>query len=104
MPCDQIRLTQVALDRVDPGHMTAALTALGLSPRLEQDGKTIRFGRGETINCSTGQSQLAANRDVNEIKRAYSGQVVQATAKKFGWTQAGTKLVQGKTQTIYSKR
>jgi hypothetical protein len=65
--------------------MTAALTALQLNPRM-QNGQ-IRFGfTGEYINPTTGQSQLAPSRDANEIKRAYSAEVIKSQAKRNGWT------------------
>lgn len=84
--------------------MMAALTALALSPRLSQDGHTITFGRNESINCKTGQSTFSQMRDVNELKRAYSTQIVAVTAKKYGWTKQQTKQVEGMTQAAYVRR
>ena len=84
MPCDSIRTVGVSLDKCDPPTMLAALTELGLSPRLHSDGHTIFFGN-ESLNCKTGVGQFNRNREVNELKRAYSTQVVRQTAKKNGW-------------------
>lgn len=103
MPCDSVRLTGVKLEACSPEHMLAALTDLRLSPQLTSAG-LICFGNGESIDCKTGQSQLASYRDVNEIKRAYSGAVVKATARKFGWSVAQTKQVEGLAQTVYTRR
>lgn len=103
MPCDSVRLTGVKLEACSPEHMLAALTDLRLSPQLTSAG-LIYFGNGESIDCKTGEAQLGRFRDVNEIKRAYSGAVVRATAKKFGWSPQATKQVEGLTQTTYSRR
>lgn len=71
------------------GHANATLT-----------GTRVYFGRGEYVDTATGQSQLAPGRDANEIKRAYSAQVVQATAKKFGWQVKQNPLDKWKYQII----
>lgn len=105
MPCESIRTTSVALDKCSPEHMMNALRSLGLSPWQDQgQPHLIYFGSGETINCQTGQSQLGTRRDINEIKRAYSGAVVQATARKFGWTPQQVKVVEGQQVTTYNRR
>jgi len=60
----------------------AALAAMGLNPTTLPTG--IRFAGGFYDKASgkmTGTNLPA----VNEVKRAYSAQVVQASAKKFGW-------------------
>lgn len=84
MPCDSISTISIDLGKVDPGLIQLALREMGLS-NITQTGTRVYFGRGEYIDTATGQSQLAAGREVAEIKRAYSAQVVQATAKRFGW-------------------
>ena len=61
----------------------SALNALKLAPTLI--GNTIRFGIRESYDIATGQMQLSWNRSANEIKRAYSAEVVKSQAKKFGW-------------------
>jgi len=105
MPCDSIRLTGVQLDKCDPGHMMTALTGLKLSPWIDQaTPHVINFGNGESINCKTGKGQFGTLRDLNEIKRAYSGAVVQATARKFGWTPQQVKVVEGQQVTTFNRR
>lgn len=105
MPCDSIRLTGVQLEKCDPGHMTNGLRSLGLSPWIDQAAPhVIHFGNGEKIDCKTGKGQFGTFRDLNEIKRAYSASIVQATAKKFGWTAQATKQVEGLAQTTYTRR
>lgn len=88
MPCDTIQTASVdlrALGKLDAQLMLAALNGLKLGASITSDG-VIRFGRGETINVRTGESQFSSLRDANEIRRAYSNQVVQYQAKKNGWT------------------
>ena len=86
MPCDTSRLQSVTLEKCDSKTMIAALSDMGLQPILAE-GK-ISFGRGEWIDCKTGQSQLAWNRTANEIKVAYSKAIVQRTAKALGWPRS----------------
>jgi len=61
----------------------AALTALGLYPSLT--GSTIRFGRRESYDITTGKMDLHYSRTTNEIKRAYSAEAVKKAARQFGW-------------------
>ena len=85
MPCDTIRTTTVELgSSTNTELLLAALNELGLSA-YRQSATIIRFGRGEFFDATTGRLEVATSRDVNEIKRAYSNQVVLAQAKKFGW-------------------
>lgn len=85
MPCDSIRTVGVSLDKCDPPTMLAALTELGLSPRLHPNGHLIYFGNNETLDCQTGKGQFAPTRELNEVKRAYSTTVLKQTAKRNGW-------------------
>lgn len=87
MPCDTISTNEVdlkSIGRIDAKLMHLALQALRLSPI--QQGSVIRFGRGEYIDVATGKSELASNRDANQIKRSYAAEVVKSQAKKNGWT------------------
>jgi len=90
MPCDTISTNTVdlsSLGKLSPELVLAALKALGhTNARIDAGSKRVSFGRGEYIDTATGQSQLARNMDANEIKRAYSAQVIQYQAKKNGWT------------------
>ena len=98
MPCDSIRNIAVQLERSDTATMMAALTALAFAP--QQIGDTIEFGRGEWINTKTGQSRLGALRDVNEIRRAYSREIVKRQVKRFGWTLKQNPKDQNQMQII----
>jgi hypothetical protein len=100
MPCNTIQTAVVELGKAQPDLLLAALNRLGLSAVRHSD--TIYFGRflngisdfdRECYDIKTGQLRLETTRDVAEIKRAYSHQVVQSQAKKFGWQmkQVGDK-------------
>ena len=87
MPC--YTMTNVTVDlskavKAGAGNVFAALQALGFQPA--QQGDVIRFGNGEWINATTGEARLSSNRDVAEISRAVSKQVVLSQAKRFGWS------------------
>jgi hypothetical protein len=84
MPCDSIRTVEVSLAKCNPRHMFAALEDLKLSPRLLPGG-VIAFGNNEQIDTNTGKSRLTTLRDVNELRQAYSRQIVLSTAKARGW-------------------
>lgn len=93
MPCDQIRTTIVEMQNLDGPLLLAALQALGYA--ANQQGNAILFSEPGSYRIhryeggrltiaealSTEQQTVFANR----IKQAYSGQVVRATAARFGW-------------------
>ena len=89
MPCDTNLEISVAFGKnTNEALMVKALRGLGMNVRV--DGKMIYLSNNYTeyINLETGECALNPVRDpafVNEIKRAYSKQVVVTQAKKFGW-------------------
>ena len=88
MPCDTIQKTSVSFNmRTDRNLLHAALEQMGERPNLLGDTLTFRSGR---YNCATGQMTVTGygeeSEKLNEIKRAYSAQVVQSQARRFGWT------------------
>ena len=83
MPCDQIRVSTVNIGKLNPEPLIAALTTLGLTPI--HSGNMIRFGRGESYDIATGTMKIGVRYSTNEIKQAYSAEVVKSQAKKFGW-------------------
>jgi hypothetical protein len=83
MPCNQIRRMQVAIvplteNVFDIGQRDKAL----LDAALLQLGITAYTYSGERLTITT-RGRLALN--VNQIKVAYSQQVVSAASKRFGW-------------------
>lgn len=83
MPCDSITTSVVDLGKAQPDLLEAALNSLNL--RARRDGHIVYFGWNESYDAQTGQLRVNSTRDVAEIKRAYSHQVVLSQAKKFGW-------------------
>jgi hypothetical protein len=82
MPCFTIQTSTVELGKVQADLLHAALAGLGLNPLTLPTG--IRFAGG-FYDKATGKMTGTNLPAVNEVKRAYSAQVVQASAKKFGW-------------------
>lgn len=80
----------IDLGKVDPTLLFQALQALGLNPQKTATG--ISWYGGEynfaSKTASIRSSRMAgqnAETATAEIKRAYSGEVVKSTAKKYGW-------------------
>lgn len=73
MPCDTIQTTRVDLGNVDPGLISAAIKALGLSSNVSyvQDRLVIR---------GLPEAETTA-----QVKQAYGAEVVKSQAAKFGW-------------------
>ncbi|HXJ58778.1 MAG TPA: hypothetical protein VNU68_19135 [Verrucomicrobiae bacterium] len=92
MPCHTRITMEVKLEKMNPELLMAALTGLKLGPVLQ--GNVIRFGRGESYDIATGKAQLGQRYTVNEIKQAYSVEVVKSQAKKFGWQLTETGPLQ----------
>jgi hypothetical protein len=88
-PCDSITLAQVHLGLANKDILEQTLKTLADGGKVRRDHNDFTFFRngdkyriisdGQLV-CSAGLEGMA---DV--IKRAYSGQVVKAAAKKFGW-------------------
>jgi hypothetical protein len=76
MPCDTINRFAVSIEKLDPALAKAAIASLGLPYSVVyQNGQLIVQGSG-----SIDMIELA-----RKVKVAYSGAVIQATAKRFGW-------------------
>jgi len=79
MPCDTVQTSKVDIGKVDGSLINLALRALA-------DAGDILAG---TVAYVNGRLQIRGGLDTAKItaqvKQAYSAQVVQATAKKFGW-------------------
>lgn len=88
MPCDTIQTSQVEFlaKSTDASLLEAGLRALGYT--VETYGAITRFsryGRTATYEHMTGKLTMPEEWDSNAVKRAYSEQVVNTTAKKNGW-------------------
>ena len=99
MPCNTIQRSTVSLElRADNQEfLVNALKSLNYSVNVSNN--VVRFSNYRTgVNGSfvdgklriDGETSVVERFDVNEVKRAYSRQVVEAAAKRFGW-QANKK-------------
>lgn len=89
MPCNTRQKTEIALEKADRTLLEAAMLSLGVTvDQYTYNGATVTV-RGRTL-------------ETNTIKVAYSRQVVQATAKRYGWQLQPKKS--NATQTVYRRR
>ena len=87
MPCDSIQLNQIDLKLSDWRFVEAALKSLGCS-NITISGKRAWFNykngnyeiRDGKLVFREGQENIA-----DEVKRAYSKQIVRFSAKQAGW-------------------
>jgi hypothetical protein len=104
MPCDTIQKSSVnlALKADNKEFLIAALKSLGY--RVQDLGETVVFRTREGVDAIFANGKLtlnsygnaAENFNVNPIKKAYSVEVVKASAKKFGWNLTQDKQEQFK--------
>jgi hypothetical protein len=78
MPCDTVQTARVELGNVDKVLLGAAMAQLNLRNYSYQNGVLVIKG------------QRASAELTSQVKRAYSSQVVQSQAKKFGWQMKQT--------------
>lgn len=74
MPCDTIQTMKVDIGKLDPQLAAAAIQNLGLSGSVQYvNGKLEIYG--------------PANRDTitEQVRQAYSAEVVKSQARKYGW-------------------
>jgi hypothetical protein len=103
VPCYQIQQTSVNLNNADHTLLAKALEKLGYT--VYRNGKTFTFRKG-AVSGSYGNNKLSVQSngelpDTDEMKRAYSEQVIKAMADKYaneGWemTQDGDEYVWNK--------
>ena len=109
MPCDTIQRSEVEFlpDSTDTHLLTLALKRLGFEVATLSDRFVLRkqdtygYYRSGSYEAKTGRIELYSGWDVNEIKRAYSEQVIESQARKFGWQlQWGTNKAGRREATV----
>lgn len=85
MPCYTRQTSQVDLGKVNAELFVKTLQEMGLNPVHDKDNQRILFGSNESLDLRTGKANLFWTRGVNQMKQAYSKQVVLSQAKRFGW-------------------
>lgn len=92
MPCDQQRTTVVDIAKLDLPLLPGALQALGYKTILngeevifwKEGSPRHRYADGK-ITFSGNVAETMREEWTGKIKQAYSGEVVKATAARFGW-------------------
>jgi hypothetical protein len=106
MPCNQIRLARVAARQVINNEFEVGKLDRDLLDKALHEGLKIPIGAcaytGAILTIrSTGR---VIDLTLDQIKVAYSQQVVKATAKRYGWKlQEETATTQGEPQYVYQK-
>jgi len=93
MPCDTIQTTTVDFGKADHALLAKALKELGWNvTAVAADGIEANNARGESLEFSDGRFEISGNGystpvlDEKEVRRAYSRQVVNYAAQRFGWS------------------
>jgi hypothetical protein len=99
MPCDTIQTTNVSftLENTNLDLLEKALVGLGFNVTKQSNGRLVFYGRERNENGSFKDGKFQVNYsayrtefDINQVKRAYSQQVVQNTAQRYGWKLKST--------------
>ena len=90
MPCDTISETEIEFGQhTDPELLKKAMTSLGFQVNATERVNDFTFANFNTYESGSFVSgKFSFNQsstESNTIKRAYSEQVVRASAKRFGW-------------------
>jgi len=89
MPCNTVQRNSVELACSNSDILLKALTALQLSPQMNSMTGEIRFYSKEGNICTirNGKVVVRAGQEyiADEIKQAYSREVVKAAAVRFRW-------------------
>lgn len=103
MPCWRMISQQTVrgdLSGCDLDHVAEGLRAEGWHVYRRRDGGMVVV-KGTIKGTIRGDGQVVLvgqGADLNEIKRAYSRQVIAATAKRYGWKQTRTSDRRGKME------
>lgn len=85
MPCYTITTVTLELKQADTAALKKALESLGLDPYVSSyNEQQINFRNG-SYDRSTGKLTVRNEETGKAIKRAYSAELVQMQAKRFGW-------------------
>lgn len=100
MPCYTINEVSVNLGKLDTPTLVAGLKAAGYHGVQERDGVITAWTRqdgGVSLRIDrkgevtfTSRGTIDKGQETNAIKRAYSTQVVQSQARRFGWKTVTT--------------
>ena len=111
MPCYSIQKSKVQFAQsTDTTLFRDALRSLGFEVATSADRLLFwkagpdGYRQSGSFDGNSGQLELPSVWDVNEIKRAYSQQVVESQARKFGWQIQWSKNPAGHLQATVLRR
>lgn len=100
MPCYEVRTYSVEFKAGNRAIFDAAVKALGWTPQ-NVSADVVSFERGNiridlasgkaTVTEIVGRGQTSYQSKLNELKRSYSRQAINAAGKRMGW-QVGTAV------------
>jgi hypothetical protein len=99
MPCNTVQTTTVGLEKADLDILVKAFGSLGFEPvrdrgvlHLYRAGRYIgTFERGVMTSPEVLSDWTAGQ--IKQLKKAYAGEVIKATASRFGWTMTVPQTV-----------
>lgn len=108
MPCYTVQKSKVEFlaKSTDMNLLANALRGLGFSVTQTPEGLSFeKAGFSGSYASNSGCLQLDESWDGNEVKRAYSTQVVESQARKFGWRlQWSTNRAGNREATVIRRR
>ena len=86
MPCHQVNLVSVVFQAKSIPHLEAALAALNWSYNLDMK-MNVLYTRNMTIDLNAEEAQMASyqRQELNQLKVAYSTEVVKSEAASRRW-------------------
>ena len=84
MPCDSIITINLELKNANLALLTKAINKIGQNAYIQLRDNGLVWPGG-SYDKTTGILSVKNEADGKLIKRAYSGEIVKAQAKRFGW-------------------
>jgi hypothetical protein len=90
MPCDQIVLCQVNIDAPNKGLLCRAIMSLGYEVNMMASGEVVFWHKDVPnqimrINAGTASVPRGLEEVIDDVKRAYSKEVLKEASSKFGF-------------------
>ena len=85
MPCYTITTAKLELKNANPTLLKKAIEKLMGKGTQFQEARGVLYFNGGTYTKATGILEVRNEAVGRQIKRNYSGEVVYAQAKRFGW-------------------
>lgn len=87
MPCYSVNLLSVKIEAADRDLLEKALKRLKLTFTRQKDNFYITYGNANiSIEADRARLPTQLQNNLNEIKQAYSMEVIETAAETFSWT------------------